>query len=101
MWDHSPLALILPLEVLRPANRLLHLYTVEPLYNGHLGDRRKGKSEEQLPKKTVGQQSADSWPTVYRQSADSISTVGRQYIDSWPTVYRQSADRLLGELFPL
>ena len=38
---------------------------------------KKGKSEEQLPQKTVG----------------------RLLVNSWPTVYRQSADRLLGELF--
>ena len=36
-----------------------------------------GKSEEQLPQKTVG----------------------RLLVNSWPIVYRQSADRLLGELF--
>ena len=38
---------------------------------------KKGKSEEQLPQKTVS----------------------RLLVNSWPTVYRQSADRLLGELF--
>ena len=47
-----------------------------------------GNCEEELPKKPVGRQSVDSWPSVGRQSADSRPFVGRQLADSWPTVGR-------------
>ena len=58
------------------------------------GDKNKGKSEEQLPQKTVGRLLANSRPTVGQQLANSRMTVGRQSADcwpvSWPTVYRQT-----------
>ena len=49
-----------------------------------------GKSEEQLPQKTVGRLLANSRPAVGQQLADSWTTVGRQSTDSRPTVGRLS-----------
>ena len=44
-----------------------------------------GNCEEELPKKTcrptVGQLSADSWPTGYRQVTDSLPTANQQVTD--------------------
>ena len=54
---------------------------------------KRGNCEEELPKKPVGRQTADSRPTDGRQSADSRPTVGRLSAVCRPTVGRQSADR--------
>ena len=48
-----------------------------------------GNCEEELPKKPVGQLSADSRPTVGLLSADSRPTVGRLLAHRWPTDGRQ------------
>lgn len=48
-----------------------------------------GKSEEQFPKDTVGQQLANCWPSVGQLLANHWPTDGQQLADRWPTVGRQ------------
>ena len=58
------------------------------------------KSEEQLPQKTVGQQSANSRPTVGQQSDNSWPTVSQLLADSRPTVIRLSFTVFYENLLP-